>query len=199
MKSLEHLVWNEDWSSPKRMQQRREELGPVDDRIPCDPLSPADGGSSSSFADDWQRMMDGLNASEEKARKTFREAVGRGGMRAGDCFAATFVMYPVYLWTLKELKNRIAWLKRERGRLLGKPNRKGELAKNAAKLQKYTHELFKRYSPEGITKTRDEHNRLRRSRRKIAKQRKIAALMRTYKEKKLVERLAAKVVKILDV
>lgn len=124
--------------------------------------------------------------------------MGRGGMRAGDWLDATFIPYPVERWTLKELKNRIAFLKRERGWLLGKPGREGELARNHAKLSRYTTELFKRYSTEGQRKTRDEFNRLRRSRRKIAKQRKIAALMRAYKEKKLVERLAAKVVKILE-
>lgn len=126
------------------------------------------------------------------AYKEFREAVGRGGMREGDHLDSTFTPYPVQFWTDKELKNRLRWLKKQRAELLGKPEKIRELARNAEKIRRYTRELFRRCSKEGMEQSRKEFNRLRRSRRRIAKQRKIAALMKSWKEKKRAERAAYK-------
>jgi hypothetical protein len=134
-------------------------------------------------------------AMQEASRKAYREAVGRGGMRPGDAFF--FVPWPKQFWTMRELKNRITWLKKERGRLLGKPGKEQALDKVTLKLQQYTRELFRRYSVEGIKQTRDEYNRLRRSKRKIAKRRKVAALMRKWGEKKKAERAKCKSLKTL--
>lgn len=188
--------------SDREFQRIAAKHGLKDTRVKMSQLSPeaiaAAEASAKAWSDRWDKQRAEIEAQAEQSRKAFRKAMGRGGMRAGDYLDETFIPYPVERWTLKELKNRIAWLKRQRGRLLGKPGQEGALAQNHAKLSRYTTELFKRYSVEGQKKTRDEFNRLRRSRRKIAKQRKIAALMRTWKEKKLVERLAAKVVKILE-
>jgi hypothetical protein len=88
-----------------------------------------------------------------------RAECGRMGMRDRDHYGMEFQPIPLSEWTKRELRNRIAWLQKQRGQLIAK----GEsLVENNRELAKYMHELFRRESTESQAKEREEHNAKRR-------------------------------------
>jgi hypothetical protein len=87
-----------------------------------------------------------------------------------------FVPHPPHLWSKRELKNRIAYLRNQRGNLLGKPDNVQALEKNRRKLAKYTKELFRRESGRNQKKEREEYNAKRRRARALAKRKRLKAL-----------------------
>jgi hypothetical protein len=113
-------------------------------------------------------------AASERMRKEIRETAGRLGMLERDF--EKFVPHAARLWTKRELKNRIAYLKDQRRSLLGKPEKLQDLEKNRRKLEKYTKELFRRESTRNQKKEREEYNAKRRRARAIAKRRRLKAL-----------------------
>ena len=124
----------------------------------------------------YQRATGELLTELEQMRKT-----GRIGMTDADHFGMVFVRTPPRQWSKKELRNRIAWLRGERGKILG-----GQLPLNGAtarhfqsksealsvtdrKLAKYKRELFRRESARNQTAERIEFNAKRRRKRAMAK------------------------------
>ncbi len=100
----------------------------------------------------------------EAEKREIREKYGRMGMLDQDhmCAPSEWTPYRPSYWTIRELKNRLKWLKDQRGTLLGKPEKVKELEENTRKIRKYTLELFKRYSAKRLAKELKEKNRLRR-------------------------------------
>jgi hypothetical protein len=80
----------------------------------------------------WRKTMDDV-----------RDQCGRMDMRDSDHYGMEFQPIPLSEWSKRELKNRIAWLQKQRGQLIAK---KEKLIENNRKLAKYTHELFIRES-----------------------------------------------------
>lgn len=124
----------------------------------------------------YQRATGELLTELERMRKT-----GRLGMTDADHFGTVFVRTPPRQWSKKELRNRIAWLRGERGKILG-----GQLTFNGAtarhfesksealrvtdkKLAKYKRELFRRESARNQKAERVEFNAKRRRKRAVAK------------------------------
>ena len=98
---------------------------------------------------------------------------GRMGMLERDHWNVNFLRYSPRLWTKRELKNRIAWLQLQRGKLIAK----GESLKdNDRKIAKYTRELFRRESVRNQAKERDERNGKRRRKRVAVKRKRIKML-----------------------
>jgi hypothetical protein len=113
-------------------------------------------------------------AALERERKEIRETAGRVGMLERDL--EKFVPHPARLWSKRELKNRIAYLREQRGKLLGKPDKVEQLEKNRRKLAKYTKELFRRESGRNQKKEREAYNAKRRRARALAKRKRLKAL-----------------------
>ena len=104
----------------------------------------------------------------------------RLGMTDADHFGVVFIRTPARQWSKKELRNRIAWLRSERGKILG-----GELTVNGVtakrfasksealsatdrKIAKYKKELFRRESARNQKAERLVFNAKRRYKRAMA-------------------------------
>lgn len=105
----------------------------------------------------------------------------RMGMTEADHFGTVFVRTPPRHWSKKELRNRIAWLRGERGKILGGAlpvnsasgrhfaNKNEALQVTDRKLAKYKRELFRRESARNQKAEREEFNAKRRRKRAEAK------------------------------
>lgn len=132
----------------------------------------------------WKKWMQ----DQKENRKIFRS-----GMLERDHYAALphqWIAHPVELWSMKEVKNRLKWLKEQRGTLLGKPDKVHELATNTRKIRKYTRELFRRGTAEYLKQERDGRNARRRQRRVEAKKRAKKALVDRWFQARKERRLA---------
>lgn len=130
----------------------------------------------------------------EAEKREFREKYGRSGMLERDdfCTDENWAPYRPSYWTIKELKNRLKWLKKQRGTLLGKPEKVKELAENTRKIRKYTGELFKRYGAKRLARELKEKNRLRRYWRAMDKRKARKVLTDKWFEARKQKRLARK-------
>ncbi|CUS32245.1 hypothetical protein COMA1_10527 [Candidatus Nitrospira nitrosa] len=130
----------------------------------------------------------------EAEKREFREKYGRSGMLERDDFCApnNWTPYRPSYWTIKELKNRLKWLKDQRGTLLGKPEKVKELAENTRKIRKYTLELFRRYGAKRLARELKEKNRLRRYWRAMDKRKARKVLTDKWFEARKQKRLARK-------
>ena len=105
---------------------------------------------------------------------------GRMGMCEADHFGTEFVRKPPRQWSKKELRNRIAWLRGEREKILGGDlplnritvkrfsTKEEALAETDRKRAKYTRELFRRESARNQKAERLEFNAKRRRKRAAA-------------------------------
>jgi len=125
----------------------------------------------------------------EKMRREIRAFAGRFGMLERDF--DKFVPHPPRRWTKRELKNRIAWLREQRGQLLGS-DKTEEIAGNGSKLAMYTRELFRRESAKNQQKERDEYNAMRRWKRAVAKQKRRKALVDKWLKERKAKRKSMK-------
>ena len=114
-----------------------------------------------------------------------RDQCGRMGMRDSDHYGMEFQPIPLSEWSKRELKNRIAWLQKQRGQLIAK---KENLVENNRKLAKYTDELFRRESTASHAKEREEHNAKRRRKRATAKRKQMKALADKWVEERKAHR-----------
>lgn len=130
----------------------------------------------------------------EAKKREFRAKYGRSGMLERDDFCAPndWTPHSPSYWTIKELKNRLKWLKKQRGTLLGKPKKVKELAENTRKIRKYTWELFRRYGAKRLARELKEKNRLRRYWRAMDKRKAQKALTDKWFEARKQKRLARK-------
>jgi hypothetical protein len=124
--------------------------------------------------DAWRKSMDEI-----------REKYGRIGMLDSDHYGTEFRPNPMNKWTKRELRNRIAWLQKQRGQLIAK---RESLVENSRKLSKYTRELFKRESAKNQASEREEYNAKRRRRRATAKRK----IRKALEDKWIEERNAAR-------
>jgi len=126
----------------------------------------------------WRKMMDDVRAQ-----------CGRMGMRDSDHYGMEFQPIPLSEWSKRELKNRIAWLQKQRGQLIVK---RENLIENNRKLAKYTHELFRRESTESQAKEREEHNAKRRRKRAAVKRKRMKVLADRWMGERKAKRKLAK-------
>jgi hypothetical protein len=129
-----------------------------------------------------------VNYGDAAWRKTMadvRDQCGRMGMRDSDHYGMEFQPIPLSEWSKRELKNRIAWLQKQRGQLIAK---KENLVENNRKLAKYTDELFRRESTASHAKEREEHNAKRRRKRATAKRKQMKALADKWVEERKAHR-----------
>jgi len=125
---------------------------------------------------EYQRATGEFLEELERMRKT-----GRMGMTDADHFGVVFVRTPPRHWSKKELRNRIAWLRGQRGKILGgeltfnrvsaQPftSKSHALAETDKKLAKYTRELFRRESARNQKAAMIEFNAKRRRKRAAAR------------------------------
>jgi hypothetical protein len=144
--------------------------------------------NTSKLLREWPSGLEELGKSKQERQEI--EKYGRIGMLQRDF--DKFIPHPARKWSKRELKNRIAWLKKERGRLLGRPEKAADLEKTKQKLARYTRELFRRESARNQKKERDEHNAKRRRARAAAKKKRLKALTDAWIEKRMVNRKTLK-------
>lgn len=106
---------------------------------------------------------------------------GRMGMNEADHFNTKFSPNSPKLWSKKELRSRITYLRKEREEIFsgvlpfdnirGKRHvsKEAALAENSRKRAKYTKELFRRESARNQKAEREEYNAKRRRKRAAAK------------------------------
>jgi hypothetical protein len=121
----------------------------------------------------WKARGNYGDAAWRKTMDELRAQCGRIGMRDSDHYGMEFQPIALSEWTKRELRNRIAWLQKQRGLLIAK----GEtLVENNRKLAKYTRELFQRESEGNQAKEREEYNAKRRRKRATVKRKRMKAL-----------------------
>src|SRR5205823_4820956 len=99
---------------------------------------------------------------------------GRIGMTEADHFSILFIPNSPRRWTKHEVLNRLAWLDKQRGKLIASG---ASLAENDRKVVKYTKELFRRENQKNQAKEQLERNAKRRRKRQMAKRKKTKALV----------------------
>lgn len=137
----------------------------------------------------WKARGNYGDAAWRKTMDEVRAQCGRLGMRDSDHYGMEFQPIPLGEWTKRELRNRIAWLQKQRGQLIAK----GEtIVENNRKLAKYTRELFQRESEGNQAKEREEHNAKRRRKRAMAKRKRMKVLADRWMEERKAKRKLAK-------